>query len=67
MRKNHKCLIFWMTYQSAKCLNKYKVDDLLFVEYKCLIKETEIGYWILNNYFDDVVGSKKKWKTRERT
>jgi len=56
-----------MTYQSAKYLNKYKVDDLLFVEYKCLIKETEIGYWILNNYFDDVVGSKKKWKTRERT
>lgn len=44
----------------------FKVDELLFVEYKCLIKETELGYWTHNNYFIYVVGGKKKWKTRDK-
>jgi len=44
----------------------FKVDDLLFVEYKCLIEETRTGYWTHNNYFIYVVGGKKKWKTREK-
>jgi hypothetical protein len=44
---------------------KYKVNDLLFVEYKCLIQDTKTGYWTPNNYFVYVVGGKKKWKTNQ--
>lgn len=44
----------------------FKVDDLLFVEYKCLIPETKLGYWTPNNYFIYVIGGKKKWKTRDK-
>jgi AraC-like DNA-binding protein len=44
----------------------FKVDDLLFVEYKCVIEETRLGYWTHNNYFMYVVGGKKKWKTRDK-
>src|SRR5690606_12358335 len=44
----------------------FKVDDLLFVEYKCLIEETRLGYWTHNNYFIYVVGGKKKWKTKDK-
>jgi len=44
----------------------FKVDDLLFVEYKCLIEETKLGYWTPNNYFIYVVGGKKRWKTRDK-
>lgn len=44
----------------------FRVDDLLFVEYKCIIAETKIGYWTPHNYFVYVVGGKKKWKTRNK-
>lgn len=44
----------------------FKVDDLLFVEYKCVIDETRLGYWTHSNYFVYVVGGKKKWKTRDK-
>jgi len=49
-----------------RMFKKFKVDDLLFVEYKCLIKETEVGYWTHNNYFVYIVGGKKRYKTREK-
>lgn len=44
----------------------FKVDELLFVEYKCLIEETKTGYWTPNNYFVYVIGGKKKWKTKDK-
>ncbi|MDZ7764638.1 MAG: AraC family transcriptional regulator [Melioribacteraceae bacterium] len=50
----------------SRMFKKFKVHDLLFVEFKCLIKETEVGYWTHNNYFIYVIGGKKKWKTREK-
>lgn len=42
---------------------KFEVDDLLFVEYKCLIDEVETGCWTHNNCFIYVLGGKKKWIT----
>jgi AraC family transcriptional regulator, exoenzyme S synthesis regulatory protein ExsA len=50
----------------SRMFKTFKIDDLLFVEYKCLIEETRTGYWTHNNYFIYVVGGKKKWKTRDK-
>jgi AraC-like DNA-binding protein len=41
----------------------FKVDDLLFVEYRCLVEEDESSVWSHNNYFAYVVGGEKKWKS----
>ena len=43
----------------------FKADDLLFVEYKCLIEEEASDIWSHHNYFAHVIGSRKKWKTRK--
>lgn len=40
---------------------KLEVDDLLFVEYKCLIPDGRIGYWTHNNYIEYIIGGKKQW------
>jgi hypothetical protein len=42
---------------------KFEVDELLFVEYKCPIEETDSGYWTPTNYFAFVTEGKKRWKT----
>lgn len=40
-----------------------KVDDLLFVEYKCLVEEVKAGIWSDVNYFVFVTSGKKMWKS----
>ncbi|MFO7447560.1 MAG: AraC family transcriptional regulator [Ignavibacteriaceae bacterium] len=50
----------------SRIFKKFKVDELLFVEYKCLIEETKIGIWSHNNCLVYVLGGKKKWKTRDK-
>ena len=42
---------------------KLKVDDLLFVEYKCLVEEVKAGIWSDVNYFVFVTSGKKMWKS----
>lgn len=46
---------------------KFEVDDLLFVEYKCLIPDNRVGYWTHNNYIEYILGGRKQWSlgTRE--
>lgn len=51
---------------NSRMFKTFKVDELLFVEYKCIIEETKAGYWTPNNYFVYVLGGKKKWKTRDK-
>ena len=41
----------------------FKVDDLLVVEYKCLVEDHHSDIWAHNNYFAYVLGGEKKWKT----
>lgn len=41
---------------------QYKVDDLLFVEYHCIIEEVEVGFWTPNNYLTYVLTGKKQWR-----
>ena len=45
---------------------KFEVDDLLFVEYKCLIPDSRVGYWTHNNYFEYIIGGRKKWTLGEK-
>lgn len=43
----------------------FEIDDLLFVEYKCLIDEPHSEIWAHSNYLAYVLGGEKKWKTPE--
>lgn len=45
---------------------KFEVDDLLFVEYKCLIPDSRVGFWTHNNYIEFVLGGRKKWLAGDR-
>lgn len=42
---------------------KFTVNDLLFVEYKCIVEETRAGIWSDTNYFVFVTSGKKMWKS----
>ena len=46
------------------CLfRQFKVNDLLFVEYKCVVDETKLKIWSQHNYFIYVLSGKKVWQT----
>lgn len=49
-----------------RLFKKLEVNDLLFVEYKCMIEELQTGYWTHLNYFAYVLGGKKKWQTSDK-
>jgi len=40
-----------------------EVDDLLLVEYKCLVEDHESDIWAHQDYFAYVLGGEKKWST----
>jgi AraC-like DNA-binding protein len=42
---------------------KFEVDDLLFVEYTCLVDDSRSEIWSHTNYFAFVLNGKKMWKT----
>lgn len=42
---------------------QFKVDDLLVVEYKCVVDETKLKIWSERNYFIYVLSGKKIWHT----
>lgn len=46
------------------CLfRQFKVNDLLFVEYKCVVDESKLKVWSQHNYFIYVLSGKKVWQT----
>src|SRR5688572_13898390 len=46
------------------CLfRQFKVNDLLFVEYKCVVNDAKLKIWSRHNYFIHVLSGKKVWKT----
>jgi len=49
----------------SKLYKTIKVDDLLFVQYECLVKEDNAQIWAHNNYLAYVLGGKKTWKTQQ--
>jgi len=42
---------------------KIQLDDLLFIEYKCLVQEVKAGIWSDANYFVFVTSGKKMWRS----
>lgn len=50
--------------EDSRLFKTYAVDDLLFVEYKCLVKKDHSDIWSHNNYFAYTLGGKKKWMTQ---
>jgi len=42
---------------------QFKVNDLLFVEYKCVVNDVKLKIWSKHNYFIYVLSGKKVWKT----
>lgn len=47
----------------SKLFKTFVVDDLLVVEYKCLVDDHQSDIWAHDNYFAYVLGGEKKWKT----
>jgi AraC-like DNA-binding protein len=47
----------------SRLFRTFRVDDLLFVEYQCLIDEEQSEVWAHDNYFAYVLGGRKRWKT----
>lgn len=48
---------------SSRHFRKFEVDDLLFVEYTCLVNDIRSEIWSHTNYFAYVLGGQKMWKT----
>lgn len=54
--------LFDIVYEN--CLfRQFKVNDLLFVEYKCLNDEQKLKVFSLHNFFIYILGGKKVWRT----
>lgn len=41
--------------ENSRYYKTFKVDDLLFVQYKCMFKDAVIPYWTHNNYFSYIL------------
>lgn len=47
----------------SRMFKKFGVDDLLFVEYHCLLEELQEGYWTHCNYLFYILTGKKRWRS----
>ena len=46
---------------NSNLFKKFEVNDLLFVEYKCLFPQNRVAYWTSSNYFIYVLGGRKRY------
>lgn len=51
---------------NTRIFKTFKVNDLLFVEYRCLTPEKKTAYWINNNCMVFVSKGKKKWEDDQK-
>lgn len=49
--------------KSSNDYKKLQINDLLFIEYKCLVNESKAGIWSDANYFVFVTSGKKMWRS----
>lgn len=49
--------------KSSNHFKKLQINDLLFIEYKCLVNESKAGIWSDTNYFVFVTSGKKMWRS----
>lgn len=52
--------------RQSQLFRTFRVDDLLFVEYRCLVEDRQSDIWTHDNYFAYVLGGQKRWKTKDR-
>ena len=49
----------------SRLFKTFKVDELLFVKYQCLVEDDRSEIWTHHNYFAYAHQGKKKWKTHK--
>jgi AraC family transcriptional regulator, exoenzyme S synthesis regulatory protein ExsA len=64
LNKISKAMVSLFDFVHDNCLfRQFKVNDLLFVEYKCVVNETKLKIWSQHNYFVYVLSGRKVWHT----
>lgn len=53
--------------ENTKTLKQFKIDELLFAEFKCPIQAVENSIWWHNNFFAYVVSGKTTLQTQQKT
>lgn len=49
--------------KESNYFKKLQINELLFIEYKCLVQEVKAGIWSDANYFVFVTSGKKMWRS----
>lgn len=57
---------FYDALDNAGVFRKFKVDDLLFVEYKCFDEGITTDIWTHNNFFSFILKGKMLWKANKK-
>ena len=52
--------------RECRLFKTLSIDELLFVEFKCLVEELKHGMWSDANYFVFVTNGKKKWSSLDQ-
>ncbi len=55
---------FYDALNNTNVFKKFKVDELLFVEYKCFDEGITTEIWAHNNFFSFILTGRMLWKTR---
>ena len=56
---------FYSIMKSEIVFNKFEVDDLLLVEYKCPLKQEQVKIWSQYDYLVYILSGEKTWITQE--
>lgn len=56
---------FYSIMKSDIVPNKFEVDNLLFVEYKCPLEQDSVEIWSRYDYIIYILSGKKTWSTKE--
>jgi len=58
---------FYSIMKSEVVFNKFEVDNVLFVEYKCPLKQDVVEIWSKYDYVVYILSGEKTWRTREKS
>ncbi|MDQ2656152.1 MAG: hypothetical protein M3Y60_01935, partial [Bacteroidota bacterium] len=52
---------------NSRFFKTFKVDDLLFVEYKCMFEGNVLPYWTHNNYFTYILSGNTRYTSGQKS
>lgn len=58
---------FYSIMKSEIVFNKFQVNDLLFVEYKCPLKQERVEIWSQYDHIIYILSGQKTWATRDQS